>query len=126
MIAEFAAAVSPLELETSEEGLSGLLRSFSAATIYSDCEDTVEFHPKKAELNEHTEEEERETGSIGFDVYWYMFRAGGVLMFLLVLLFALATNACRVAATLWLSTWSSDVNYQWHSIRICTISTPQY
>eukprot|EP00753_Platysulcus_tardus_P017931 PLAT6639.1.p1 GENE.PLAT6639.1~~PLAT6639.1.p1 ORF type:complete len:1605 (+),score=860.88 PLAT6639.1:73-4887(+) len=56
-----------------------------------------------------TEKEERETGSIGWDVYWAYIRAagGGRLAFTLAFFFLLR-EGFRVGGSFWLSIWSSD------------------
>jgi ABC-type multidrug transport system fused ATPase/permease subunit len=53
-------------------------------------------------------EEEKQEGLIGFNVYWYYFKKGGLGMFFLMVFFLAFAVGARVVTGWWLSVWLSN------------------
>jgi ABC-type proline/glycine betaine transport system ATPase subunit len=53
--------------------------------------------------------EDKQTGLIGWNVYWYYFKRGGAAIFAFVIVFLLIAVTSRVMASWWLTQWTRDV-----------------
>ena len=56
------------------------------------------------------QKEERNTGSVKMEVYWYYIKAIGVGLFALVMLLFVGQNGLSIATNFWLSEWSEAGN----------------
>lgn len=52
--------------------------------------------------------EDKQTGLIGWNVYWYYFKRGGAAIFIFVIVFLLFAVTSRVMAAWWLTQWTRD------------------
>jgi ABC-type multidrug transport system fused ATPase/permease subunit len=59
-----------------------------------------------------TGNEEQEEGNIGWRIYWYYIKSGGIGLFLLGLLFLAAGCGIRVYYSIWLADWSTAQSLQ--------------
>ena len=66
--------------------------------------------PDTSEKGKLMEKEERMTGSVKMDVYWYYIKAIGVLLFAFVILLFVGQNGLSIATNFWLSDWSEAGN----------------
>ncbi|XP_072027511.1 ATP-binding cassette sub-family C member 9-like isoform X2 [Amphiura filiformis] len=66
--------------------------------------------PDSSEKGNLIEKEERLTGSVKIDVYWYYIKAIGVLLFAFVMVLFVGQNGLSIATNFWLSDWSEAGN----------------